>query len=984
MSMLVSQIPSWILVFTGILSLAWLAISRRSWPEIEDKNLPPETGEAETSPPAAPAPKLTWKNLRARAVDEFRRNRTTLAWIAVGIMVTIILWFLSPRAFSHYTTEPGQPGHPLYAFSYVRGFQLRYARSYAYVLAITLGLLSLGLLVKAHIQKKPQRAQTNLLLSAIGLASLAQLIHLEFYTGSLLIQYVLALSFFLAWLFGYQARLKNDIFTTHWSKRLEIGLLLIPLLLTLLARISFINDIPYGIEGDESKWTVEVVASMIDGEFPHSTTYHLSSVPASFYMQAPFLRLFGPNLISARIAIVFYSVLGSLAFYWLARQLTNPPVAWLASMLLSVSIFDVSASRLANVESFVKLWPVLTLALLVRASRTGMKSTYLFAGIATAIGVLTYDTVAPLVPLALVMIIYELIRARVPIAESIRRLTAYNIPVLAIAPITVTYLFGRMQYYDLANKGWESNTLQSLFSHLGDIFHSMLEHTWTDFLYNRDGPLFNSLLIPWFLAGFVLCIIFWRRGRLLWVLLFAIFFFFPVPILTNSPMGRVLYPGLPAAYLMMAIALIAGLRAIQRALGPALQPLVSSLAALALGFICVLNLYIYFNEAHDAGNRRIRREIYETVRSVSSTESVTLLPYSPKGDDPIQQEGEQIIWLAVRSIADSPDNLPLALTLPMADLLPTLSGLSSEFERADLIWDHFSTHARDEREAILSTVLTCYSEFEFHEGNYFDRFTFLSETLQEPSCYSGTLSLEPITTELMEDQSTSLSWKLTGASASDLTLECSSIRKDLLWVPGEDFRGTGWEPIDRYVTGYYGSGFLTDHQGSQSAFLTVEMPDEVPVYVWLRTLRRVDDPYPGYLIMGGESDTFSNAGSVPLNEWAWERIGPFHPDPGFNELRIERPYPREQAGYMALFIDTLLITTSNSFDPNLDSIWEPSLKMDIPIRGQASEGSFPLSPDPGRYYCSVHALHGDRLVDPLGNLGLRSNSIEILVLPAAQ
>ncbi|HEY70876.1 MAG TPA: hypothetical protein G4O08_09855 [Anaerolineae bacterium] len=984
MSMLVSQIPSWILVLTGILSLAWLAISKRSRPENENQDLPPDAEEAETSPPAAPVPKLTWKNLRARAANEFRQNRTTLTWIAVGIAVAIMIWYLSPRAFSRQTTDPGQPGHPLYAFTFVRGFQLRNARSYAYVLAIALGLLSLGLLIKAHIQKKPQCAQTNLLLSAIGLASLAQLIHLEFYTGSLFIQYVMALSFLLAWFFGYQAQLKNDILTTRWSKRLEVGLLLIPLLLTLLARFSFLNDIPYGIEGDESKWTVEVVASMIDGVFPHSTTYHLSSVPASFYMQAPFHHLFGPNMLSARIAVAFYSVLGSLAFYWLARQLTNPPVAWLASMLLSVSIFDVSASRLANVESFVKLWPVLTLALLVHASRTGKKSTYLFAGIASAIGVLTYDTVAPLIPLALVLIVYELIRAKVPIAESIRRLTAYIIPILAIAPVTATYLLGRMQYYDLANKGWGSNTLQSLFSHLGDIFHSMFEHTWTDFLYNRDGPLFNSLLIPWLLAGFLLSLIFWKRGRLLWVLLFAVFFFFPVPILTNSPMGRVLYPGLPAAYLMMAIALMTGLRALQRALGPALQPLVSSLAALALGFICVLNLYIYFNEVQDPGDRRIRREIYEAVRSVSSPESVTLLPYSPKGDDPIQQEGEQITWLAVRSIADSPDDLPLALTLPIADLLPTISGLPTEIESANLIWDHFSTHARDEREAILSTVLTCYSEYEFQEGVFFDRFTFSAETLQAPICYSGTLSLEPITTELMDDQSTSLSWKMTGASASDLTLECSSIREDLLWVPGEDFRGTGWEGIDRYVTGYYGSGFLTDHQGSQTAFLTVEAPDESPLYVWLRTLRRVNDQYAGYLIIESESYTFSNAGSVPLNEWTWERIGPFQTDPGFIELRIERPYPREQAGYMALFIDTLLITASDSFDPNLDSIWEPSLKMDIPIRGEASEGSFLLSPNPGRYHCSLHALHGNRLIDPLGNLGLRSNSIEILVLPAAE
>jgi hypothetical protein len=978
--MLVSQIPSWILVLTGILSLAWLMLSKHPWLGSQEQTPPSDDGETDSK---APAPeKLTWKTIRTRAAKAFRENRTVLAWVVLGIGIVIILWILSPRAFSRQATEPGQPGHPLYAFSYVRGFQLRFARNWAYVLAITLGLLSLGLLIKAHVQKKSQCAQTNLLLSAIGLAALAQLIHLEFYTGSLLIQYGLAFGFFIAWVVGYRAQLKNDIFAKRWSRRLEIGMLLIPLLLTVLARFCFLSNIPYGIEGDESKWTVEVVAAMIDGEFPHSTTYHLSSVPASFYMQAPFHHLFGPNLYSARIAIAFYSVLGSLAFYWLARQLTNPPVAWLASTLLAVSIFDVSASRLANVESFVKLWPILTLALLIRASRTGMKSTFFFAGIAAAIGMLTYDTVAPLIPLALILLVYEFIRAKVPIAESIRRLTAFIIPVLAAAPVTLTYLLGRMQYYDLASKGWGSSALQSLISHLGDIFHSMFKHTWTDFLYNRDGPLFNSLLIPWLLVGFLLSLIFWKRGRLLWLLLFALFFFFPVPILTNSPMGRVLYPGLPAAYLMMALALIAGLRALQRALGPTLQPLINALAALALGFVCVLNLYIYFNEVEDPTDRRIRREIYETVRSVSAPETITLLPYSPKGDDPIQQEGEQITWLARRSITDSPNDLPPALTLPMADLLPALTSLPVEIERAELIWDHFSSHARDERETILSTLLTCYSASSIQEGSFFDRYSIPSESLHAPNCNSGTLSLESETSEIAANQSVSLTWKLTGASATNLTLECNAIRDDLLWVPGEDLRGMGWESIDRYVTGYFGTGFLSDHQGSQSASLEIEITDERPLYVWLRTLRRVDDAYPGYMAVNAESYAFSNAGSVPLNEWTWEKTGPFELDGGSVELRIERPYPLEQTGYMALFIDTLLITASEDFDPNLNDIWVPTMQMDVPLRDQASEGSIQLSPDPGRYHCQVNALHGERLIDPYGNIGLQSNSIEIYVLPA--
>ena len=84
-------------------------------------------------------------------------------------------------------------------------------------------------------------------------------------------------------------------------------------------------------------------------------------------MQTPFHKLFGPSIFIARFEVAFFSIIATLLFYLFLRRITNIPLALLSAWLLSASIFDISASRLANVESHVKLWPILTLLLLAWA-----------------------------------------------------------------------------------------------------------------------------------------------------------------------------------------------------------------------------------------------------------------------------------------------------------------------------------------------------------------------------------------------------------------------------------------------------------------------------------------------------------------------------------------------------------------------------------------------------------------------------------------
>ncbi|NOH03465.1 MAG: phospholipid carrier-dependent glycosyltransferase [Chloroflexi bacterium] len=124
-------------------------------------------------------------------------------------------------------------------------------------------------------------------------------------------------------------------------------------------------------------------------------------------MQTLFHRLMGPSLFAARFEVALFSVIGTLVFYLLLRQITSMPLALAAAWFLSASIFDISASRLANVESHVKLWPLLTLALLVWAMRAKRWQAYAITGFALTIGLLTYDTVWPLGLVVLILVVWR-------------------------------------------------------------------------------------------------------------------------------------------------------------------------------------------------------------------------------------------------------------------------------------------------------------------------------------------------------------------------------------------------------------------------------------------------------------------------------------------------------------------------------------------------------------------------------------------------
>src|SRR5262249_10115322 len=156
------------------------------------------------------------------------------------------------------------------------------------------------------------------------------------------------------------------------------------------------------------------------------------------------------------------------------------------------------------------------------------------------------------------IVLYDLVRARASFAASVRKMSAFLAPILIVTPITIAYLSGRLGYYTAFAAGAEESRYGLagvLLQTTAEVFYELFVLTRSDLIYNREGPLFNSLLLPWLALGVMLALIAWRHGRMVWFLLWGGIFFFLTPVVTHSPMGRLFYPGLPAAYLLIAIGL---------------------------------------------------------------------------------------------------------------------------------------------------------------------------------------------------------------------------------------------------------------------------------------------------------------------------------------------------------------------------------------------------------------------------------------------
>lgn len=956
-----NEIPLWSLTPALVALAANLSLLFVGWRmKWSDTPVAPLSSSAGTSSPA----------------ESLERRRWIILLIAVGLALAFYLLIFAPPALNkNIPPEPNTPGSPFYFLHWQRNFLRLFYPQIALTSNLLTGALAFLATIYSGLRRSPEKLQASLLWTILAIMSAAQwlLFREDQYRQGLSVYWLATLAL-LIWAAAARKRIHTDLITPFsLPLKTEIVLLLLTIGGAAFGRFYALKTIPYGIEGDEAKWTAEVVSLHLRGEADETALYHRDALPVSFYMQTPFHKIFGPSILSARLEVAFFSTLATLLFYLLLRRLGNIPIAWLATWLLSGSIFDISASRLANVESHVKIWPILTLLLLEWALRHNRWQAYAISGMALALSMVTYDTLWPLLPLTLIIAAIELQRQKIPLLEHARHLTALLAPTLLALPILLPYFASRLSYYGVPEKGWEEG-LFTLLDYFGEVLRTWYVQAASDFLYNRPGPLLNAFLLPWLTLGFIAAFFALRQRIAFWTLAWVLLFIFPTPILAHSPLGRVYYPALPAIYALIALAGFIFSQETLRLSGKIFHPLLGALALLIVIWLPLFNLYIYFNEVSDFTDRQIRREIGEMAAQAASPETLLLLPTLPAADEPLNNEHQMIELFMLSKIP--PEQVKESYRyVALEDLLPSLP-IDPSGDRPNIVifLDKTTSASRQQRDDLAAALKKCYPSSQWYPGKYLDRVYLSQETLSHPACIATRLTLTQTTAN-------TLTWSLSRGHTRQITLNCQSQRQNHQWLEAENLPlAPGWQINTAFATDWNGKGYIMDNSGSQPIRYEFNAPQQGQMYVWLRTYKRTADNSPAHIEINGKDQSFGDYSGERLNRWVWERSGPFPVRAGSNTLVLSRPYLNNPQNFMAIFIDTLIFTFDENFDPQ-SNLYIPLPPQTFRYQPEQSQGEIELTLAAGQYLCSAQAEGALPLVDSFGHSPLTSEAIFLTIQP---
>ncbi len=908
-------------------------------------------------------------------------------WLLLA--ASIIIFLLAYVAiFAPHTIEtlgkvplPNNFGRPYYGLHFLRDMLSRNYDKIGLLIGGVGGLATLAAFLGFAFRKSRRAGEFCLLSAGITLAGLGQWA-LNFQPprmtqGAML--YGAAILLFGVWAYLARQRLPDNLLPTgktRWDLIIVIGILAV----TAYTRLYAYPTYPYGVEGDEKNWTSEVVRVMVERRGDFSGEYHINGVPVTFFMQAPFYALFGAGINAARLAVIFYSILGSLMFFLVLRQIGPLPVAALGAGLLGISIADISASRLANVESHVKFWPLLALALLAWAIKKNRWEPYLIAGIALALAVLTFDTVAPMAVVLFLAALVELLRQRKPFGQVVLRLTALAGPSLLAVPMLVAYFEGRFTDYGVGQR-WSIGLLEALRSHLGQVLQSWFVQTYSDFIYNRaNGPMTNAALLPWLVFGIIVALATLRKPVSIWVILWAGLTIIPVPTLTERPVARVYYVGLPAMYALIALGMFIFLKEVDHLLGKNWRVVWILIAAVALTWVGLFNQFIYFNEVYDPQARQVIRELGEYVHAGADENTHFFITYLPGANSQIYAE-DRTIELYLHGKVPNDQIRTAYEMIPFADFLPRLTTALQSWQKVEVIFDEFTNEQADQRNAVEQALERCFPNVISYRGLNLARYSLPKSVLENPACMPVSVSLTA--PEMAYWVNTNLSWALNTGTATSVEADCDRARPDVVWAEVEDFLNQGgWQEDTQNARDWMGRGFMFDYPDNRELMYGGTLPEGDKVYAWVRTFKRRVDASPGIVRIGSQSFPFANFSEDELGSWQWERIGPFDLTVAHGAAYISRPFPENNDDFVAIFVDAVVFTADPAFSPFEGTLgWLPAVEQTQEMTQPANNGTVALIlPGAGRYRCRLSAASSDiTLVDAYGNAPVWSNFVEFEV-----
>jgi 4-amino-4-deoxy-L-arabinose transferase-like glycosyltransferase len=768
--------------------------------------------------------------------------------------------------------------------------------------------------------------------------------------------------------------------------RYEMPLLILILAVAALTRFVLLGQYPYGIEYDEMRWTYSVVARTLAGERIDIADLYAAYAPLSFWYEALFHQVLGPGVLAARVMVALLSMAASVAFYFLARRIAGVTVALLATFLMAVSIVDVSASRTAHIEPQVKLWAVLAPLFVVWALDTQRRWLLLLAGLSVVAGLLTYDTY---VSVALAVGLYLGIVLLSRMIHDRRRWLYYvvaggfaAVPVLLAVPQMLRTLEFRHGAYAMV---WARHSLPfppvpetigpslafvgaNVTALLQNLFVALRER---DFFLNREGTPINAVLLPFLVLGLVWALTRVRERHMGLIVLWFGLAFAMGGVLTGWVVTRAQYPAYPAVELLIAIGIWWAYTALRAAVPDAWRRGLAASLVGGLALVGLFNTYIYFREVRDFDDQVHRRELSDAAGAAAGPGRMVYLAYEPNRWDfiDLERHGPRLAVRGRVGVGQVDDH---SAVLTYDDLLPRVLGDRGRYQEATVIAEGPEIPGLGQpRLEILAALERCFPAATRRLTKHLAIYTLPAPALASPACSmdARVQLLEPAPgATVPAGRPVQLGWRIEAGAPRQLRLQVER-RNDLVTViEAEQFRGHLWQPENRSVDHFSGSGFLVDNYNAGTATFQVQVPEAGSYEVWARTYRRELDDTHAYLDLGNGPLEIARAEEARLNRWVWESLGRQTLPAGARELAISKDFGTSRQ--MALFVDAFVLSRDPTFDPERRGEWDSALDVELPATGGDTYQRDLPTAAPGHYRWRLQLLDGDRLIDARGRPGL--------------
>ncbi|MBX5492893.1 MAG: glycosyltransferase family 39 protein, partial [Chloroflexi bacterium] len=800
----------------------------------------------------------------------------------------------------------------------------------------------------------------------------------------------------LAWSYARDA--DSSLAPTPLLRRYEAPLVVLVLGVGVLARLYLLGAYPYGVEGDETKWTYSVQQYMLAGERTAWPAYlFFDYAPLSFFYYVPFLLWLGAEPLTGRLISALMSVLALFAFYAFARRASSVPVALIATVLLAVSVGDVSASHYGHVETQVKLWVVLAALFAAWAVDCGHPLLYFLCGLSVAAGLLTYDTFHPMAAVVGLYLGGRLVARWWRAHERWREVVVAGLCVAApIVPIVPRVLHGLtlrrgafvgvLEEAGVGQPGLTANwemLLRKLADHLGVLLQSLfVRQQLPDFFLNLPGPIENVLLLPLLAVGLGWALARARERHNALVLLWAFLLLVPAPVLTGAIVYRVMYPAFPALYVLMALGLWWAYSQLRATVAWRHRAVPATALAGFLVLVGGSSQYVFYHHLQEPDTTRgPRRELLDLVAHAVAPGRIVYVAYHPVRNEPTEVEGPAI-QAVVRGRVGIGREAQYYRQVRFDRLLPTIAADRQHYTSMLVV---APLALRDTTgQQVLAAVDRCFPARETRHGRYFQEVELAAPALAAPRCLADaqvTLTAPAGGAMVPVGQPIQLGWQVSRA-VPGARVVVERHRDGIVFLTGDALLGgPGWYLETVHADDFTGPGALADNWRSGPTGTSVAIPRVGRYTVWVRAMRRAQDDTHVYLDLGGRRLEIAPPDATPLGTWVWQQLGSVELSAGPQPLLISKDYGTTTR-HMAIFIDAVALALPTDWQPDRDPLWLPALDSEVLEGGQGLYRWVPA--EPGRYRWRVQALDGDRLIDARGQVGSWSEYQEFIVQPASR